>query len=147
MLFTQLVERSWSTANSGLLRCRGSTSSSSAPPPLAHCLPSPPCQPFHLGESSMGRSKAHRWVEEDLDESDAELSPAISPTPYLDAVRWGHSCRRCHCRSMPIRALPSSEVVSACAVLLSLSHVLGDGPSAPTIGDHTHGSFTDFLSG
>jgi hypothetical protein len=101
MLFTQLVERSWSTANSGLHRRRGSTSSSFAPPPLAHHPPSPPRQPFHLGDSSMGHSKARQWVEEDLDESNAEMSPAISQTPNLDVVQRGHSYRLVAARACP----------------------------------------------
>ena len=36
----------------------------------------------------MGRSKDRRWVE-DFDASDAEVSPAISVTHYLGAVRCG----------------------------------------------------------
>lgn len=41
----------------------------------------------------MGRSKASRWAEEDLDASNAELLPVISPTPYLDAIQRGPQLR------------------------------------------------------
>lgn len=41
----------------------------------------------------MSRSKARRWAEEDLDASDVEVSPTISPTTYLDTVRRGPQLR------------------------------------------------------
>jgi hypothetical protein len=70
----------------GLLRHRGSIASSCTPPRLAHRPLYPPSPPFHPGDGSMGRSKAHRWADED---SDAERTP----TSYLDAVRLGSQVR------------------------------------------------------
>jgi hypothetical protein len=51
---------------------------------------SPLASPFHPGDSSMGRSKAHRWADED---SKADRSPVSSPTSYHDAVHLGSQLR------------------------------------------------------
>ena len=56
----------------------------SAPSPSSSL--SPLASPFHPGDGSMGRSKARHWVDEVVDDSDAERSPVTSPTSYLDAV-------------------------------------------------------------
>ena len=56
----------------------------SAPSPSSSL--SPLASPFHPRDGSMGRSKARRWADEDLDDSDAERSSVTSPTSYLDAV-------------------------------------------------------------
>jgi hypothetical protein len=50
---------------------------------------SPLASSFQPGDSSMGRSKARRWANEDLDVSDTERSPVSSPTFYLDIVHQG----------------------------------------------------------
>lgn len=64
-----------------------------AVPETANSVPSsllsPLVSPFQPDGSMMGRSKARWWAAEDLDTFNAEVSPAISSTPYLDAVRRG----------------------------------------------------------
>jgi hypothetical protein len=61
--------------------------------PSASSSLSPFFSPFHPGDGSMGRSKAHRWADEDLDDLDAERSPVSSPSSYLDVVCLGSQLR------------------------------------------------------
>jgi hypothetical protein len=44
---------------------------------------------FHPRDGLMGHSKARRWADEDLDDSDVERSPVTSPTSYLNTVHLG----------------------------------------------------------
>jgi hypothetical protein len=71
----------------------------------------------------MGLSKARRWAKEDLDASDAEVSPAISPTPYLDVVRRGPQ------RKSP---LPEATITGGTRGIATVESHAGVGASATT---------------
>ena len=105
----------------------------SAPSPSSSL--SPLASPFHPGDETMGRSKARRWADEDLDDSDAERSPVTSPTSYLDAVRQGSQLL-----TLPLLERAKPRLTPSNAPTERGKHPLAERARPANVGIGTHNS-------
>jgi hypothetical protein len=78
----------------------------SAPSPSSSLSPPTP-PPFYPGDDPVGRSKAHRWADEDSECFEAMVTPVSSSTSYLDAVLRGSLVQT---SSLPVWVVPQPTV-------------------------------------
>lgn len=103
-------------------RSRSSLRSSSSLPPYA--------APFHPWGTSVGRSKARCWADDDLGNSDVEASSTVYPSTYLDAVLREPQVPR-------TPPLPEREWSHSIIVVGACGHAEAQQPSLTTPATHS----------